>query len=120
MQVGFVHENIYGWDGNAPTKNSETLKMHAVAASKYPEDGSDEDNTFAKFSPGADLSINIANPALWGKFKVGQKYYVDFTSADPLPVVDVGGDGSQLTPLPAPAPADAPVVHVGADGGQEA
>ena len=53
----------------------------AVAASKYPEDGSDEDNIFAKFPPGANLSINIVNPALWGKFVEGQKYYVDFTPA---------------------------------------
>ncbi len=34
-----------------------------------------------KVSPGANLSINIANPALWGEFVVGQKYYLDFTPA---------------------------------------
>lgn len=78
MQVGFVQEHFYGLDH---AKSQETLTMHAVAASKYPEDGSDEDNTFAKFSPGATLSINIANPALFGKFKVGDTYYVDFTPA---------------------------------------
>jgi hypothetical protein len=79
MQVGFVQEQFYGPDKD---KSSEVLTMHAVAASKYPEDGSDEDNTFARFSPGANLSINIANPALFGKFKVGEKYYVDFTKAE--------------------------------------
>lgn len=79
LQVGFVQEHFYGPD---KSKSMETLSMHAVAASKYPEDGSDEDNTFAKFSPGANLSINIANPALFGQFKVGDKYYVDFTPAD--------------------------------------
>ncbi|MFC3111424.1 hypothetical protein ACFQAT_08055 [Undibacterium arcticum] len=78
MQVGFVQEHFYGPE---KSKSQETLAMHAVAASKYPEDGSDEDNTFAKFSPGANLSINIANPALFGQFKVGEKYYVDFTAA---------------------------------------
>ena len=77
LQVGFIYEYI-----NADkSKTQETLTMHAVAASKYPEDGSDEDNTYAKFSPGANLNINIANPALWGKFVVGEKYYVDFTKA---------------------------------------
>lgn len=83
LQIGFVHEHFWGPvdESGKQTKSAETLKMHAVAASKYPEDGSDEDNTYAKFSPGADLSINIANPALWGKFKVGEKYYVDFTPA---------------------------------------
>lgn len=55
--------------------------MNAVCAPKYDDSGLDEDNTFAKFSPGANLSINIANPALWGKFKVGDRFYVDFTPA---------------------------------------
>lgn len=78
LQVGFVQEMFYGPD---KSKSQEVLTMHAVAASKYPEDGSDEDNTYAKFSPGAQLQINIANPALFGQFKVGEKYYVDFTQA---------------------------------------
>lgn len=78
FQVGFVQEHFSGPD---KSKSQETLCMHAVAASKYPEDGSDEDNTYARFSPGANLSINIANPALWGQFKTGDKFYVDFTPA---------------------------------------
>lgn len=60
----------------------ETLKLSAVAAKSYPADGSDEDNTYAKFSPSASLSLTIANPALIGKFKPGEHYYVDFTPAD--------------------------------------
>lgn len=63
-------------DGN------ETLKMHAVAASAYPDDGSDEDNTYAKYSPSASFEIYIANPALRGQFEQGDKFYVDFTKAD--------------------------------------
>lgn len=59
---------------------TETLTFTAVPkASAYPADGSDEDNTFAKFSPQAELIIAIANPALIGKFAVGETYYVDFT-----------------------------------------
>ncbi|MDE3022276.1 MAG: hypothetical protein KGI54_10485 [Pseudomonadota bacterium] len=61
---------------------NERLVFTAVSKNEaYPEDGSDEDNTYAKFSPSADLEIYIANPALWGKFKEGEKYYVDFTKA---------------------------------------
>ena len=60
----------------------ETLDFRAVAAAQYPADGSDEDNTYAKFSPSASLTIAIANPALLGKFTVGEKYYVDFTPAE--------------------------------------
>lgn len=79
LKVGFVQEHFYGPDG---AKNMETLNMHAVSASKYPADGSDEDNTFARFSPGANLSINIANPDLFGQFEVGQTFYVDFTETE--------------------------------------
>lgn len=84
FQVGFVQEQ-FGWapPGETGTKSMEILTMHAVAKSTaYPEDGTDEDNTYAKWSPGANLSMNIANPALWGKFKVGDKFYVDFTPAE--------------------------------------
>jgi hypothetical protein len=60
----------------------ERLEMAAVAKSgAYPEDGSDEDNTYAKFSPSGSLTLTIANPALAGKFKPGQKFYLDFTEA---------------------------------------
>jgi len=61
----------------------EDLKFHAVCKTGgYPGDGSDEDNTYAKFSPSAELTISIRNPALFGKFKPGEKYYVDFTQAE--------------------------------------
>lgn len=61
--------------------SGETLNFYAVAASKYPEDGSDENNTYAKFSPSARCEIFVANPALFGKFTPGEEYYVDFTLA---------------------------------------
>jgi hypothetical protein len=64
-------------------KHSETceeLFFHAVCRSdRYPDDGSDEDNTYAKFSPCGALSLTVANPALIGKFVQGEKYYLDFT-----------------------------------------
>lgn len=44
----------------------------------YPADGSDEDQQFAKFSPGGSLSLTVANPALLGKFKGGDTFYLDF------------------------------------------
>lgn len=60
----------------------ETVKFHGVAKSGgYPPDGSDEDNTFAKWTPSASFEIYIANPALFGQFEPGQKFYVDFTPA---------------------------------------
>lgn len=65
------------------TNGVEILKFRAVGKSGgYPPDGSDEDNTFAKFSPAATLDLTVANPALLGQFEPGQRYYVDFTEAD--------------------------------------
>lgn len=68
-------------NGTTPPKLGESLKFSAVAASNYPADGSDENNTYAKYSPSASFEIYVANPALWGKFIAGAEYYVDFTPA---------------------------------------
>lgn len=62
---------------------AERITFRAVGRpGAYPEDGSDEDNTFAKFTPSADMTMYIANPALLGQLEVGQKYYADFSRAD--------------------------------------
>jgi hypothetical protein len=64
-------------------ENCDRLKMVAVAKNgSYPEDGSDEDNTYAKFSPQGSLEITIANPALLGRIEPGTKFYLDFTPAE--------------------------------------
>lgn len=58
---------------------AEVLKFRAVGRSGgYPADGSDEDNTYAKFSPAGELSLTVANPALLGKFNPGDTFYLDF------------------------------------------
>lgn len=63
-------------------ETAERLKFTAVGKSgSYGEDGLDDDNTYAKYSPSASLEIMVANPALFGKFTPGEKYYVDFTPA---------------------------------------
>ena len=63
--------------------NSETSERLTFAAvykdGAYPADGSDEDNTFARWTPSADLNMTITNPDLHGKFAVGDTFYVDFT-----------------------------------------
>src|SRR4051812_47424054 len=54
-----------------------SLGMSAVAKSgSYPADGSDEDNSFARWSPSAQLTIQIQNPGLFDSFRYGQKFYV--------------------------------------------
>jgi len=60
----------------------ENLHFSAVCRSEgYPEDGSDENNTYATFTPMAELKMTVNNPKLLGKFEVGQEFYVDFTPA---------------------------------------
>lgn len=77
MRAKFIVSSVEKFTGG------EKLKFNAVAKSSgYPADGSDEDNTYAKFSPSASCEIHVANPDLHGKFEPGQKFYVDFTKAD--------------------------------------
>lgn len=67
----------------SPNPGQEDLVFNAVAKNEaYPDDGSDEDNTYAKFSPSAEFKISVCNPALIGKFTVGETYYVDFTPVE--------------------------------------
>jgi hypothetical protein len=65
----------------------ETMQSIALEAvckpDGYPVDGSDEDNSYAHFTPNARTTMDITNPNLHGKFKVGQTFYVDFTEATP-------------------------------------
>jgi len=63
-------------------RGADIVKFTAVGPTgTYPEDGSDEDNSYAKWSPSADLQITIANPALFGKLRPGQKFHADFSEA---------------------------------------
>ena len=72
LQIASIHRH----------PSTEVVSFHGVAAKSYPADGSDEDNTYAKYSPSAELKITIANPALLGKFNPGDKFYVDFTPSE--------------------------------------
>lgn len=62
-------------------ETSESVTLGAVYKNEYDSTGLDENNTFAKFTPTANLSMQITNPDLLGKLEVGQAYYVDFTPA---------------------------------------
>lgn len=62
---------------------NETVIFHGVAKSDgpYPDDGTDENNSFARWSPSVTMQFMIANPALFGKFKPGDTFYADFMPA---------------------------------------
>lgn len=92
MRISQINVNRAGSDAADPTLNERVAFTCVARNSAYPEDGSDENNTFAKFSPQGELYIVIANPALFGKFVEGQEFYLDFTPANPVleaaPAVD--------------------------------
>ncbi len=64
--------------------NQETVTFNAVAGTFGPN-GESEDNTYARWTPSGEIKLGITNPDLYGKFKPGQKFYVDFTEADIIP-----------------------------------
>ena len=61
---------------------AQTIVAHPVCRDGgYPSDGSDENNSFAKWSPSGRFEITITNPALSNRIQVGDVFYVDFTPA---------------------------------------
>lgn len=57
----------------------QSIVAYPVAKSTaYPADGSDENNTFAKWSPSGEFKLSITNPALSNTIKPGDEFYVDF------------------------------------------
>ena len=61
---------------------SESLSFSGVAKSDgYPSDGSDENNSFARWTPCAEMTMTVQNPDLFGKFSIGDEFYLDFTKA---------------------------------------
>ena len=72
MRLTQVNRDEYG----------EELRFTAVSKSTtYPEDGTDENNTYALYTPTAELTMKVNNPELFGQFNPGEEYYLDFTKA---------------------------------------
>lgn len=61
-----------------------TVMMRPVCGNKpFGPNGESEDNTFARYTPSGELSLDITNPELVGKIQPGQTFYVDFTLFEP-------------------------------------
>ena len=66
-----------------PCEDGEQLTFGAVCKTEpFGEDGVDENNSFARWTPSASLEMTVNNPDLKGQFTVGDEYYLDFTKAD--------------------------------------
>lgn len=70
-------------DSVETTSSGQRVKMSAVTG------GTNEDNSFAAATPDASLNMQIDNPTLAGKLKVGQKFYVNFTLAEDVAEANV-------------------------------
>lgn len=58
----------------------EDITFRAIGRSDiYPDDGLDENNTYATWTPTADLNMVITNPSLINKFSVDDEFYVSFS-----------------------------------------
>lgn len=44
-------------------------------------DGSPENESFYKWTPGGRIQLSVVNDAAFERFEVGKEYYVDFTRA---------------------------------------
>jgi hypothetical protein len=62
------------------TTYADEIRCFPVGGKKG-ADGIDEDNTYSEATPGGEVKLTISNPALRGKIKPGQKFYLDFTEA---------------------------------------
>jgi hypothetical protein len=65
-----------------PYEGQEELHWVPVTESPFNEHGISEDNTYSKWTPSGELRMVITNPALLGKYEVGDKYYLDFIKAE--------------------------------------
>lgn len=77
MRAKMKVESIHVCEGR------ETVQMNAVCGTApFGAQGESEDNTFARYTPSGSVNLTITNPDLIGKFKPGQKFYLDFTEAN--------------------------------------
>lgn len=83
MRAKFIVTGVEVTSNDKGETVGERWTFAAVAKSGgYPDDGHDDDNTFARWSPSANLVIYCVNPALFGNYKVNDKVYADFTPAN--------------------------------------
>ena len=82
-----------------PYAGADALTLYAFTT------GSPEDNSYAAATPCATLNITIENPALVGKFKPGDTFYVDFTPVIPAAVPTGEQSPAEAAANPVPEPA---------------
>lgn len=83
MRAKLVLQNVKQLRADDPNVAPvDQLTFRAVCKDDYDETGLDENNTFSTFTPSVELNMSVTNPALVGRFKRGQTFYVDFTEIE--------------------------------------
>lgn len=77
-----VNVKVHKPADDAPT-SQEDLEFSAVTEKPFNPDGESDDNSFARWTPTGNLKMTVTNPALFGKFERGQKYYLTFEKEIP-------------------------------------
>lgn len=83
LRAKMIIESVQSHGENG--EGGETLSFKAVCKDDgYPENGLDESNRFAAFTPSANLVMYVNNPALSGKFKKGESFYINVSQVIPF------------------------------------
>ena len=73
---------VLGVESFGEPKSFETVTMQPVTGrDPFGPNGESDDNTFSRWTPSGSLTLTITNPDLFDKFRLGQKFYSDFTEA---------------------------------------
>jgi hypothetical protein len=76
MRAKFKVQEVANYEGGM-----QKVSMAPVMDTKYGENGANEDNTFARYTPSGEIRLHITNPELKDKIQPGETYYIDFTPA---------------------------------------
>lgn len=67
---------------NGATANTEKIAERVSFETRYNTEDSKEDNSYSLYTPSANMSMNVTNPELFGKFEEGKAYYFDITACN--------------------------------------
>ena len=82
MRAKFKVFSVKKFHNESGEVDSVSVEFYAVGRNEsYPADGVDENNTFARWTPSANLQMTVLNPALFDSFTVDDEFYADFTPA---------------------------------------
>lgn len=82
MKAKFQVRSVEPVESPPGTVVQEKLEFFAVTDKPFDAGGTSEDNSFSRWTPTGELKMTVTNPELFGKFAVGEKYYLDFTKAE--------------------------------------